>query len=359
MNYCQLHQTRSNNVCTFQKLSSRTSPRRSRGNLWQDTLLSLRSVVAALCPRLLVLCLALVPLSAFGFSDWQQPTPDELKMTSDPAAPNAPAVYLFREETVNDDLHMHSMYARIKILTEKGRETFSDIEIPYEATKFDITDIGGRTIHADGTMTPLTTKPFDKLVVKAGNYKVMAKVFSMPDVRVGSIVEYRWKLRYDEEYLVPPRWYIAQPIYVHKAHYHFVPTGARGFGSLFYSGSLPVGVKMREGHDGYDLYLENIPALPDEDYMPPFRSFSYRMIFYYSSWRTPDEYWESRGKDWSKELDHFANPSTKIREAVQQIISPADTDRQKVEKIYAAIMKIENMSFTRTRSAQENKAEGL
>ena len=30
---------------------------------------------------------------------WTQPTPDELKMTSDPAAPDAPAVYLFRRKS--------------------------------------------------------------------------------------------------------------------------------------------------------------------------------------------------------------------------------------------------------------------
>src|SRR5271170_3625379 len=102
----------------------------------------------------------------------------------------------------------------------------------------------------------------------------MQKIFTMPDVQVGSILEYRWKLRYDEHYFLPPRWYIAQPVFVHKAHYHFIPVAtARVYGALYYSGSLPDGVKVREGHDGYDLAVENIPAVPDEDYMPPFKSF--------------------------------------------------------------------------------------
>ena len=48
----------------------------------------------------LVALLALAAsMPAFGSPNWTQPTPDELKMTSDPAAPDAPAVYLFREET--------------------------------------------------------------------------------------------------------------------------------------------------------------------------------------------------------------------------------------------------------------------
>jgi hypothetical protein len=327
--------------------------------------------VVALLRRVLVLCLAFAPLSAYGFADWQQPTPDELKMTSDPASPDAPAVYLFREETVNDDLHMHGLYARIKILTEKGKEMFSDVHIPYEAVNFGVSDVEGRTIHVDGTVIPFTGKPIDKLVVKSANFRVMEKVFSLPDVQVGSIIEYRWKLRYDDNHYSSPVWYIQQSVFVHHAHYHFVPTRTSRsiintehghdnvVNALLYTFSLPNGGKVRDGQDGYDLVVQNIPPMPDEDYMPPFRSFSYRVIFYYSPWRTPDEYWRDQGKYWSKELERFANPSKKLREAVQGVIAATDTDQQKVEKIYAATMKIENTSFTRAHSAAENKAEGL
>ncbi len=328
--------------------------------------------MVVLVRRLLLLCLFLAPCAAFGFPEWQQPTPDELKMASDPAAPDAPAVYLFREETVNDDLHEHSMYARIKILTEKGKEMFSDIEIPYEGRTFSVTDVSGRTIHPDGTVIPFTGKPMEKLVVKTAKFKVMEKVFSMPDVHVGSIIEYRWELRYDDNYFTPPQWYIQQPVFVHKAHYHFNPTKTgrtivstdawgheEPVAGLVYTSSLPKGAALRSGLDGFDLTVENIEPLPDEDYMPPFRSFSYRVIFYYSPWRTGDEFWRTEGKYWSKDVDRFAEPSTKMHEAVQQIVAPGDNDQQKLEKIYAAVMKLENTSFTRQHSAAENKAEGL
>jgi hypothetical protein len=328
--------------------------------------------LAVFARRLLLLCLALAPCTAFGFADWQQPTPGELKMTSDPAAPDAPAVFLFREETVTDDLHEHTMYARIKILTEKGKEMFSDIEIPYEGRSFKISDVAGRTIHADGTVIPFAGKPMDKLIVKTAKYKVMEKVFSMPDVQVGSIIEYRWNLRYDDNSFSSPEWYIQQPVFIHKAHYHFHPTktgriilstDAHGrqevVNGLLYTSNLPKGVSVREGLDGFDLTVENIEPLPDEDYMPPFRSFSYRVVFYYSPWRTSDDFWKNQGKYWSKDVDRFSEPSAKMHEAVQQIVAPNDNDQQKVEKIYAAVMKLENTSFTRTRSAEENKAEGI
>jgi Domain of Unknown Function with PDB structure (DUF3857)/Transglutaminase-like superfamily len=320
--------------------------------------------------RFLTVCLLLVPVSAFAWSEWKDPTPDELKMTSYPADPDAPAVYLFREEKVDDSIHIHSLYARVKILSEKGKEMFGDIEIPYDARYSKIRDVAGRTIHSDGTVIPFTGKPYDKLLMKEGNEKVMAKVFSMPDVQVGSILEFRWILGYDDNYFVPPHWYIQQDVPLLKAHYHFLPTthelsstDALGHenvvNSLLYSPMLPPGVKVQEGTDGFDLVVENIPALPHEDYLPPIRSVSYRLIFYYSPFRTTDEYWKTEGKYWSKDFDRFANPSNKIRDAVNGIVAPGDNDQQKVQKIYAAVMKLENTSFTREHSAEENKAEGL
>lgn len=331
--------------------------------------------MSAALRRILVLCLIVSPLTAFAFGDWQ-PSADELKMTSYAAAPDAPAVYLFREETVDDNIHIHTVYARVKILSEKGKEMFGDIEIPYEGGMSNIRSVSGRTIHSDGTVIPFTGKPMDKLLAKQGHERVMEKVFSMPDVQVGSILEYRWVLNYDDAWVISPHWLIQQDIPVVKAHYHFVSSSARGgnmrsivsnqFGhqitanQLLYTYVLPTGDKLTQQADGsYDATVENIPAVPQEDYLPPIQSFSYRIIFYYSPFHNPADYWKTNGKYWSSDFDHFANPSGKIRQAVSGIVAPGDTDEQKVEKIYAAVMKVENTSFTREHSAEENKAEGL
>jgi len=296
-------------------------------------------------------------------------------MKSYAADPNAPAVYLYREETVDDTLHMHMTYARVKILTEKGKGMFSDIEIPYEANGFSIDSIAGRTIESDGTVVPFTGKPYNKLLIKQGGIKLMAKVFSMPDVKVGSIVEYRYKLRYDDSALVSPNWRIQRDIPVIKAHYSFVPSSAMNGGAeitstlyghqlvaneLAYTPVLPPGVKLQTNATGsFTLDLKNIPAIPHDKYMPPIQSNSYRLIFYYSPFHTGQEYWKTVGKYWSEDFNHFAKPTDKIREAVNSIVSPGDSDLVKVQKIYAAVMKLDNTSFTRQHSAAENKAEGV
>jgi hypothetical protein len=328
-----------------------------------------RSSLLFLSLSLTVLALA----TAYAATTWTQPTPEELKMTSDPKAPDAEAVYLNREETVDDKMHFHRMYVRIKILTEKGKKDYSDFQFPYEAGDSNIRAVEGRTIHSDGTVIPYTGKPYDKELMKFGDTKINVKAFSMPDVQVGSIVEYRWELSYGDYSDKPPQWYIQQSIYVHQAHYHFVPadlskddievTDALGkqsmaHGILYYP-ALPPGNKVREGMDGYDLTVSDVPALTNEEYQPPLDSFSYRLLFYYSAQFTGGEFWQNEGKIWSKDVDRFANPSGKIRDAVGQIVAPSDTDDQKLQKIYAAVMKIDNTRFSREHSAQENKAQGL
>src|ERR1700750_3115575 len=73
---------------------------------------------------------ALISLSAASAlaQQWIAPTPEELSMTSQPEVPGAPAVYLFREETTDDKLHTFSIYVRLKVLTERGKE-FSNVEL--------------------------------------------------------------------------------------------------------------------------------------------------------------------------------------------------------------------------------------
>ncbi len=75
----------------------------------------------------ILLLAALSP--ALVCAQFQQPTDDELKMTADPKAPGADAVYLDIEEIANDPMHYQTYYARIKVLTEKGKE-LATVETP-------------------------------------------------------------------------------------------------------------------------------------------------------------------------------------------------------------------------------------
>src|SRR5579863_449783 len=75
---------------------------------------------SAIASRFLLLP-AMVALSLLARAQFSPVSKDELSMTSDPKAPGAAAVYLYREE-VDDDPHaFRTVYARIKVLTEEGK----------------------------------------------------------------------------------------------------------------------------------------------------------------------------------------------------------------------------------------------
>ena len=56
------------------------------------------------------LCCVASAFPALLHAQFQAPTKEELEMTSDPKAPGADAVYLYREEKTDDNLHYHSDY---------------------------------------------------------------------------------------------------------------------------------------------------------------------------------------------------------------------------------------------------------
>src|SRR6266568_1551141 len=158
--------------------------------------------------------LSLVTASpALLHAQFQEPSKEELEMTADSKAPGADAVYFYREETTDDALHYHGYYERIKVLTEKGKEQ-ATIRIPYERGEFKVTDIKGRTIHSDGTIIPLTTKPSDLMEFKTKTFQINQMVFTLPNVEVGSILEYRLQIRYDDNWVSAPTWDIQQPLFL-------------------------------------------------------------------------------------------------------------------------------------------------
>lgn len=308
-------------------------------------------------------------------AQFQPPADEELKMTSDPKAPGADAVYLDIEEIANDPLHYRSVYVRIKVLTEKGKE-LATIELPYLRGTNKITDIKGRTIHTDGTVIPLSVKAEDLMVAKVGGTQIGKKVFSLPSVEVGSILEYRYEIHYDDDEFSSPEWEVQRRYFVHKAHYSFTPfkafmpngtpgtdtsmylTDSKGHAvnSLIWWNRLPQDVKVQTSLNGsYSVDVTDVPPIPDEERMPPIDTFLYRVFFYYSTSRTANEFWISETKDWEKDVDRFAEPSKTIQDAVNGLIAPTDSELDKAKKLYDAVQALDNTDFSRTKSASELK----
>jgi hypothetical protein len=301
---------------------------------------------------------------AYAFDDWQPINPDELKMTAD-AAHQGDAIILYHQETADDMTRHRYVYKRLKVLTEKGKDRAS-VEIPYDASYAGIADIRARTIAPDGTITPLTGKAFNSTIVKAHGVKYLAKTFTLPNVQVGSIIEWKYT-EYWENYVIAPHWVLQDDLLTKHAKFTFIPMFKAGHyvedrrgdikDRVYYSLiGLPQNTAIKTVADNrMELELKDIPAFEEEDFAPPSEVLKMRVNFYYGSDKMgkPQEFWKVEGKYWSKEVEKFAGHSAAVAAAVGKATNPADTADQKARKIYAYVQKIKNLTFTGREGAVE------
>jgi hypothetical protein len=294
---------------------------------------------------------------AYAFDDWQPINPDELKMTADAAHPGD-AIILYHEETADDMTRHRYVYKRLKVLTEKGKDRAS-VEIPYDAKYVGVTDIRARAIAPDGTITPFTGKAFDSTIVKAQGIKYVAKTFTLPNVQVGSIIEWKYT-EYWDDWVFAPHWVLQDDLLTKHAKFAFIPMfkqnhyveDSRGqiLDRVYYTLiGLPQSTAIKTtANNRMELELNDIPAFEEEDFAPPADVLKMRVNFYYGTDKMgkPQEFWKNEGKYWSKEVDKFAGHSGAVAAAVSHTVSPTDTADQKARKIYAYVQKIENLTFT-------------
>jgi hypothetical protein len=90
-------------------------------------------------------------------------------MTSEPLAPGAPAIILYRQVDRDDSgrgtVHEASYY-RVKILTEEGRK-YANIEIPFSKGMDEVVHIRARTVKPDGSIVDFGDKVFEKSILKS------------------------------------------------------------------------------------------------------------------------------------------------------------------------------------------------
>jgi len=301
--------------------------------------------------------LILLASPALVRAQFQEPTQEELKMTAEPKAPGASAIYLYREEVTDNPNRTLSYYVRIKVLAEKGKE-LATVSIPYEKDVDKVTQIEGRTIHADGSVVPLTAKSSDLMAIKTKDFQENSFTFTLPSAEVGSILEYRLKIERSMDWEFLPTWRIQTPYFIRKAHYSFRPGY---FANLMYSTYVGTsGQTVQNKKDVSSLDITDVPPEPSDDWMPPINTLRWRVEFFSTTGITTGQaFWDNHGKTWAESVNEFTKPTGKIKDALAGIIAPTDSDEQKAQKIYAAVMKLENTAFTRQKSKAERKKEKL
>lgn len=352
-------------------------------------------------PFVFLLALGAVPLVAHAQFP---PVPrEELTMTTDPKAPGAAAVYLYREETEDDPHAFRTIYARIKVLTDAGKSA-AVVHVSYPKTfvfnavgnnssrmatgtstswdaptlnhlgedqpwdtdsyvgKVEIGALEGRVIHPDGTIVPLTGKP-SKLLRATKGTRGSETSFTMPGVEVGSVIEYRYQVRYDR-YLTAPDWKLQKEYFIHKEHFvfrpskQFLPQQSKDVGAgdsalkdshdniltdVRFKPVLPAGKTLTTDAMGnYVVDLTDVPPIPHENYAPPLTDEAYSVDFFYTY--TPDEkgYWQKQMGFWTRALNAYTAPTQALQNAVKEFVAPSDSSLDKAKKLYDMVQKIEN-----------------
>ncbi|HWC15788.1 MAG TPA: DUF3857 domain-containing protein [Terriglobales bacterium] len=291
---------------------------------------------------------------------------EELKMTSEPQAPGAPAIILWRQVDRDDrgEAAHENNFVRIKILKEEGRK-YADVEIPFfKSTGNNVVGIKGRTIKPDGSVAEYVGKVFDKSIVKAKGVKYMAKTFTLPEVQVGSVIEYSYTIDLSERYIIDSHWILSDDLFTKTASFSlrpytsdFIPVNVRWSWQ-----GLPAGTEPpKEGPDHIvRLVAHNIPAFQTEDYMPPENELKSRVDFTYSDElpeKDANQFWKKRGKKLNGGVENFIGKRKAMEEAVAQMISPNDSPEVKLQKIYARVQQIRNTSYEVRKTEEQKKRD--
>jgi Domain of Unknown Function with PDB structure (DUF3857) len=298
--------------------------------------------------------------------EWLPITPEELKMTSEPSAPGAPAVILYRQVDRNDSSRAATEYnyVRIKILTEEGRNR-ANVEIPFTKRLENVTGIRARTIRPDGSIANFDGKVYEQTIEKTRGIKSVAKTFNLPDVQVGSIIEYHWNLDFEDNYIFSSHWILSEPLFTKRAVFTLRPyTRPPWTLQWTWPVGLPKGTEPpKEGPDHIiRMTTQDVPAFVTEDHMPPPNELKFRVDFVYHD-EVPemdvDKFWKHFGKKADGKVEAFVDKRKAMEEAVSSIVSPSDPPEVKLQKIYARVQQIQNLSYLPRKSAEERKRENM
>ncbi|MGA2299531.1 MAG: DUF3857 domain-containing protein [Candidatus Acidiferrum sp.] len=317
-------------------------------------------------PLLILIFSTIFSAGARAGDEWLPIDPVELKMTSEPLAPGAPAIYLYRQVDRNDKgtASTEYNYLRIKILTEEGRK-YANIEIPFDKLAYRVSGIRARTIRPDGTVVNFDGKVYENTIVKSKSLKYLAKTFSMPDVSVGSIVEYHFSYDFEEYSLYNSRWILSEELFTKHAKFSLKPYDGPGWGvQWIWPAGLPSGATpAKEGPDHVvRMEANNVPAFEIEDYMPPENELKYRINFVYREGgleTNQDKYWTNFGRKENGRAEEFVNKRKAMEQAVAQSVSPNDPRMVKLQKIYARTQQVRNLSYEESKTELEQKREKL
>jgi hypothetical protein len=317
-------------------------------------------------PLMFVVCLTFCLFASAQDERWVPISPQEQQLKEVPGNPSAPAMLLYYSQNIDHataDNEAEFIYSRIKILNDKGKDLADvKIELPSGCK---LAHLKAHTIHPDGKVIEVDDKAYQSAIIKGRGYKMMGASFTLPDVTVGSIIEYKYKLDYPPNQIIDAVWHVQGDLYALKEIFKFraytgeiLNTVGSGISATY---RLPPGLKPQRKGEGWELQAENIPAFESEAFMPPGDQFIYQVNFHYGGkeMRDADRFWFDLGTKRSLASEDYIGNSREIREAASQTVGDESNPEKQLRKLYARAQQIRNLTYERQRSSEELKKEGL
>ena len=332
-----------------------------------------------------LLFLIFVLVAAVSFAqikeDWLPVTPQDLSYKEVPGKPGASAVRLYYAHSIDNNSQTEFIYERIKVLKDKGKE-YADVKIPiFSSDIFFVTlsDLKARTIRPDGSIVEFTDKVFNTVIFKGQGLRLFAKGFTLPEVSVGSIIEYKYHLNFQ----VPVAyaafvldlggdWVMQSDLHTVRENFYFRPYEGGVYQSTTHAhvewdgaqvSWVSTNMKDKPKSKGNEISMEmqNVPAFDSEDHMPPEDNYKPTVIFFYTRRGTgnTEKAWQDIGQDANERIETFIAKNRGVKEAALKAMADETEPGMKLRRLYERALQIRNLSFEHFRSEEEMKKENL
>ena len=276
---------------------------------------------------------------------WGKVPKEHLEMTEYAANPDASAIILNKQGSFDVSLEGKTTYryhTRIKILSAEGLDR-ANVELFYLTKTDKVNGLKAQTItpvsNGQTQITKITKNDiFDENYDK--NYNV--KKFTLPNVQVGSIIEYSYVNTSDRIFNLKP-WYMQTDIPILQTSYDGILPVYLDYIVINQNQKI---VRMEETQDSqskfYTWTAENVPALVEEDYITTMKDYYARALFQLEAYRAPGKVPQFFMSSWQQLSDDLAIDSKfnkiegtkKVKNIAKEITANTNDLAEKTQIIY-------------------------
>lgn len=334
-------------------------------------------------PLTLLGLLALLLPAALPAFDWIEVDPRDLTRTECPSDPRADAEIIFHrmiEDQVGprgqdmrrpgaahfnyEGLRYTEYHHLVKIYKDSALDTWRRKRIRYRDHR-SISGLRARVIKQDGSVVVLDPSDVYQETAekrKEGNYYTTS--FSFPQVEVGDLIEYRYRLEWE------PGWYtggavvtLQQPWPIRRLEIRFRPALPNLSGNAGYKWvTRNTNIGLVEGKQGFfELEAKNLEPYPDEpNQLPEQLGQAWFMFYIAETPKTGEAYWEHAAKEFYREASSLAKEDRAIKEKARELVAGRRSSEEKLKAIYDFCRsEIRNAGYGAADSVSANEKEKL